>query len=279
MKKVLIKILVAVVVLVIVVAVMVHLLGDRALKVGIETAATKVLNVGVTVGDVSLSLLKGTLDLNNLLISNPAGYEHPNLLELDNAHVDVGVTSLLGDTVIIEEVKLDGVTVVIEQKGLSNNLNVVLASLPAGGGQEAKPEEEAAAGKELQIANLEITHVKVKVKLLPIPGRVDTVELNLAPIKMTNLGSGEKMDTAKLTGIILSAIAKGVADEGAGVLPTELVGPITSTLTEQGAVFVETGQKVLEGSTELGKGVLDTGTDVGETAVDALKGIFGGKKK
>ena len=96
---------------------------------------------------------------------------------------------------------------------------------------------------------------------------------------MTNLGSGEKMDTAKLTGIILSAIAKGIANEGAGVLPIELVGPITSTLTEQGAVFVETGQKILEGSTELGKGVLDTGTDIGETAVDAIKGIFGGKKK
>jgi hypothetical protein len=277
MKKILIKILVAILIVVVVAAALVHFLGDRALKVGIETAATKVLGVGVTVGDISLSLLKGTLDLNNLMVSNPAGYEHPNLLELGNGHVDVGVMSLLGDTVNIEDIRLDGITVVIEQKGLSNNLNVVLASLPAGGAKEAKPKEKAAEGaegKKLQIANLEVTNVKVKVKLLPIPGRSDTIELSLAPIKMTNLGSGEKMDTAKLTEKVLSAIAKGVAQEGAGVLPKELVGPLKSTLTEKGAVFVETGKKVLGESTELGKDVLDKSKGIGEGAVDALKGIF-----
>jgi len=279
MKKILIKILVAILIVVVAAAALVHFLGDRALKVGIETAATKVLGVGVTVGDVSLSLLSGTLDLNNLVISNPDGYEHPNLLELGNGHVNVGVTSLLSDTVNIEDIRLDGVTVTIEQKGFSNNLNVVLASLPAGGAKEAKPEEEAAEDKKLQIANLEVSNVKVKVKLLPIPGRSDTVELTLAPIRMTNLGSDEKMDTAKLTGKVLSAIAKGVAQEGADILPKELVGPIKSTLTEQGAVFVETGKKVLEESTELGKDVLDKSKGIGDGAVDALKGLFGGDKK
>jgi hypothetical protein len=273
MRKIVITILVLILVLVLVAAAVVHFAGDRALKIGIETAATKVLGVGVTVGDASFSVLAGTLDLNNLVVSNPAGYEHPNLLELGNAHVNVGVTSLLGDTVIIEDIRLDGVTVVIEQKGLSNNLNVVLASLPAGGAKEDRPEEGATEGKELQIANLEISNVKVKVNLL-IPGKADTLELNLAPIKMTNLGSGERIDTAKLTGKIFSAIATGVAQEGAGVLPTELVGPIKSTLTEQGAVFVETGKKVLEESTELGKDVVEQGKDIGKGAVDALKGIF-----
>ena len=274
MKKALITILVGILVLVVIVAVLVNLLGDRALKVGIETAATKVLGVGVAVDDVSLSLLGGTLDLSGLVINNPAGYERPTLLELGNAHVDVDVKSLLSDTVKIKDIMLDGITVVIEQKGLSNNLNVVLGAIPSGTGQEDKPEPEQAPGKKLQIANLEISNVKVKVKLLPIPGHADTVELTLAPIRMTNLGSGEKLDTAKLTGKVLSAIAKGVAQEGAGILPTELIGPIKSTLTEQGAVFVETGKKVIEESTELGKDVLDKGKGIGEGAVDALKGIF-----
>jgi hypothetical protein len=279
MKKALITILVGILILVVIVAVLVNLLGDRALKVGIETAATKVLGVGVTVKDVSLSLFAGTLDLNGLVINNPAGYEHPTLLELGTAHVDVDVKSLLSDTVKIEDITLDGVTVVIEQKGLSNNLNVVLAAIPSGTQQEDKPKQEQAPGKKLQIANLEVSNVKVKVKLLPIPGRADTVELTLAPIKMTNLGSDEKLDTAKLTGKVLSAIAKGVAQEGADLLPKELIGPIKSTLTEQGAVVVETGKKVLEESKDLGKDVLEEGKGIGEGAVDALKGIFGGGDK
>ena len=73
---------------------------------------------------------------------------------------------------------------------------------------------------------------------------------------------------------MLSAIAKGVAREGTDILPSELIGPIKSTLTEQGAVFVETGKKVIEESTELGKDVLDKGKGIGEGAVDALKSIF-----
>ncbi len=273
MKKALITILVAILIVVVIVAVLVNLLGDRALKVGIETAATKVLGVGVAVDDVSLSLLGGTLDLSGLVINNPAGYEHPTLLELGNAHVDVDVKSLLSDTVNIEDITLDGITVVIEQKGLSNNLNVVLAAIPSGTGQEDKPGQQATS-KKLLIANLEVTNVKVKVKLLPIPGRADTIELSLAPIRMTNLGSGEKLDTAKLTGKVLSAIAKGVAQEGTDILPTEIIGPIKATLTEQGAVFVETGKKVIEESTELGKELLDKGIDVGQEALDSIKGIF-----
>lgn len=274
MKKALITILVAILIVVVIVAVLVNRFGDRALKVGIETAATKVLGVAVTVEDVSLSLFGGTLDLKGLVISNPAGYEHPNLLELGTAHVDVDVKSLLSDTVNIEEIRLDGVTVVIEQKGLSNNLNVVLAAIPSGAQQEDKPEQERAPGKKLQIANLEVSNVKVKVKLLPIPGRADTVELNLAPIKMTNLGSDKKLDTAMLTGKILTAIAKGVAQQGAGVLPKEITGQIKSTLTEQGAIVIETGKKVIEESKDLGKDVIEKGKDVGQDALDALKGIF-----
>jgi len=279
MKKVLITILVAILIVVVIVVVLVNRFGDRALKVGIETAATKVLGVGVTVEDVSLSLFGGTLDLNSLVINNPAGYEHPNLLELGTAHVEVDVKSLLSDTVSIKDIKLDGVTVVIEQKGLTNNLNVVLASIPSGAEQEEKPEQEQAAGKKLRIANLEVSNVKVKVKLLPIPGRADTVEFSLAPIKMTNLGSDKKLDTAMLTGKILTAIAKGVAQEGAGVLPTELVGPIKSTLTEQGAIVVETGKKVLEESQKLGKDVIEKGKDVGQDAVEALRGLLKGRDK
>jgi len=279
MKKALVTILVAVLIVVVVVGVLVTLLGDRAIKIGIETAATKVLGVDVTVEDVSLSLLGGALDLNSLVINNPAGYEHPALLELSDAHVEVDVKSLLSDTVNIKDVKLDGVTVVIEQKGLTNNLKEVLSSIPSGAEAEEQPEGEQESGKQLRIANLEISNVKVKVKLLPIPGKADTVELTLAPIKMTNLGGDKKLDTAKLAAKVLTAIAKGVAQQGTNVLPTEIIGPIKSTLTAQGAIVVETGKKVLGESQKLGEDVMEKGKGIGEGAVDAIKGIFGGDKE
>ena len=272
MRKKLITILAVILVLVLVAAVMVHFVGDRVLKAGIETAATKTLGVDVMVGDASFSVLGGTLDLGELVISNPPDYQHPNLLELGKAHVDVDVKSLLGDTVNIEQIKLDGVTMVVEQKGLTNNLNKVLGSIPAGTGE--KGGKVKSEGKKLHITNLEVVNVKVRVKLLPIPGRADTVELNLAPIRITNLGSDNKLDTAVLTGKVLTAIAKGIAREGTDVLPKELTGQIKSTLTEQGELILETGKEVIEQSKDLGKDAIEKGKDIGRDAVDALRDIF-----
>jgi hypothetical protein len=272
MRKKLITILAVILVLVLVAAVIVHFVGDRVLKAGIETAATKTLGVDVMVGDASFSVFAGTLDLGELVISNPPDYQHPNLLELGKAHVDVDIKSLLGDTVNIEQIKLDGVTMVVEQKGLTNNLNKVLGSIPAGTGE--KGGKDKSEGKKLHIANLEVVNVKVRVKLLPIPGRADTVELNLAPIRMTNLGSDNKLDAAVLTGKVLTAIAKGIAREGTDVLPKELTGQIKSTLTEQGELILDTGKEVIEQSKDLGKDAVEKGKDIGQDAVDALKGIF-----
>jgi len=106
-------------------------------------------------------------------------------------------------------------------------------------------------------------NVNVKVKLLPLPGRADTVKLKLDPIKMTNLGKGSKLDTAKLTGKVLAAIAAGVAEQGAGIFPEDVIGPIKSVFGESGKVFIESGKGLLEGGKDVGKGV-----------TDALKGLF-----
>ena len=70
----------------------------------------------------------------------------------------------------------------------------------------------------------------VQAKLLPIPGKADTVTLKLDPIIMTDLGSDDKMDVAKLTGKILLAIATGVAKQGVGLLPDSVTDAMGTTL-------------------------------------------------
>jgi hypothetical protein len=73
------------VILILIVAVLaVDIFADHALKLGIETAATKTLNVGVSVADVDLAIMAGKLGLNNLLINNPPGYQHDRLLNKRN---------------------------------------------------------------------------------------------------------------------------------------------------------------------------------------------------
>ncbi|MEE9370398.1 MAG: AsmA family protein [Sedimentisphaerales bacterium] len=261
-------VLIVVLLVILVVALAIDIFAERALKMAIETAATKTLNVGVSVGEIDLSIIGGKLGISNLVISNPPGYQHDRLLELKDAQIEVDIGSLLGDTVNIKQFKLDGVRVVMEQRGISgNNLQDVIKAIPSEPKAETEPGKP---GKKLQIDNLEISNITVDVKLLPVPGKADTVTMKLTPIRMTDLGSDEKLDTAILSAKILLAIANGIAEQGTDVLPKEMVSTMKSTLSEKldlGKTTAKEGEKLLE-----------EGKDAGKELVEGFKGLLKQKK-
>lgn len=268
-------------VLLIVVVIAINLFADSAVKMAIESAGTKALQVGVAVDSVNLSILGGKIGFQNLVIDNPPGYEHKQLLELNEAKIAVEIGSLLTDIINIKDIRLDGVNMVLEQKGItSNNLQDIMKSLPA---KDKEPSEPG--GKKLHIDSLEITNTRVNVKLLPIPGKADTLTLTLAPIKMTDLGGENDIDTVALTRKVLLAIAGGIAEQGVGVLPKEMLGSLASLLDKLGALpaaFLDKGGKLLEAGTDLGKTTVEAGKDIGgdikKGADDVRKGITDGLK-
>lgn len=254
--------LAAVLVLVIVVLTAINLFADLVLKMGIESAASRALNVGVSVGDIKLSIIGGRIDIENLLINNPPGYQHDKLLELKKTKIKIEAATLLSDTVNIKEINLEGANIVLEQRGISgNNLQDIVNSL---GTKEKK--ESSPGGKKLHIENLEISDITVNVKLLPVPGKVDTITLKLSPIRMSNLGSDNKLDTARLSGKILLAIADGLAKQGTGKLPSELIDTMKSTLSRT----IELGEAA---SKEGGK-IIEAGKDIGQEVTEGLKGLL-----
>jgi hypothetical protein len=226
-RKVVRIVLLAVVILVIVVAAAIRLFADRAVKMGIEKAGSKALNVGVK--------------FQNLAIDNPPHYQQEKLLELKDAYIAVNVRSLLSDVVNIKDIKLVGANLVVEQKGISsNNLRDIMKSIPS--------------GKKLHIDNLELSEVTVRVKLLPVSGKSDTVTLKLKPIKMTDLGGDNKLDVAGLSRKILLALAGGVAEQGEGVLPDEIIGSLSDQLKRLGALsgaWLDEGGRILKEGTDL----------------------------
>ncbi|MCK5172203.1 MAG: hypothetical protein KAR47_02360, partial [Planctomycetes bacterium] len=202
-KKVVTGIIAVLVALILIIFIAIGLFGGKMVEAGVEIGASNALGVPVTLDSASLSLLAGKLKLEGLEVSNPPGFEYEKLLTMGLAHVNVSLTSLASDTVEIQDMIFDDVALVIEQKGMKTNLQTILDSMPEAEPKEepkepAEPEAEEKPAKNLKIANLEIKNVEVKVKLLPIPGKTDTITFKLAPIKMTDLGSDDKMTVAKL---------------------------------------------------------------------------------
>jgi uncharacterized protein involved in outer membrane biogenesis len=224
-----------------------RLFGDNLIKKGIIKGASSALKVQVELGSVNLWVLGGSVNLKDLVVHNPQGYELPNLMKLGGASVKVRIGSLMSDKVDIDYIILDNIEVSIEQKGFSTNLNDVLKSLPKSEKKAPAPSEPAAPGKKLYIKTLEINNVTVNAKLLPIQGKSSEVTFKIAPIKMTDLGSDNKLDVATLTGKILEAIAEGVAKQGADLLPADVTGSLKSGLGKTGEAVQSTGKKIGEG--------------------------------
>jgi len=274
------NILLVILIVVLVAAIVVNIFADLAVKLGIEAAATKALNVGVSVGDVDLSILGGRLDIANLSINNPPGYKYDKMLELGSGKIQVKTSSLLSDTIKVKELDLDGIDLVIEQKNITNNnINDVINSISS---QEKKQrqdkEKPGPAGKNIQVERLRIANVTVKAKLLPVPGKADTVTLKLSPIEMNNLGTDSKMDTIELSRRIMVAIADGAAREGAGILPDSLINTMSSALAQTeiwGKMAAGEGKKLIDA----GKDVVDTGKDLGKVITEGIKDLFKPKKQ
>jgi hypothetical protein len=257
--KVLYIIIAVLVGLLLLIVVAVGLFANSAVKKAVEVGGTKALKVDVTLGKADLSILGGELGLKELTIKNPAGYQHDTLLKLNSGIIKVVVGSLLSNQVRIKEIKLDGMNLVLEQKGLGSNLQDIIKGMPSGDSAKAEP-----SGKKLVIDTLEISNVSVQVKLLPLPGKTDTLTLKLSPIKMKNLGSDSKLDVSTLSSKILLAIAGGIAEQGAGILPKDMLGGLGSALGKT----LDAGKEVIKGTEDLGKGL-------GE----GLKGLLKPKEK
>jgi hypothetical protein len=268
-KKMLSILAIVIVTLIVLLIVAVTVFGNQTIKMGIETGATAALKVGVSLNSAKLSILGGSAELNGLKVQNPAGYQHSEFLTMDKAAIKLKVMSVFSNTVEIEKVQFDEIQVTIEQKGVTtNNLQEILSALPKTDETAPKPEEKS-AGKQLLIKELTINGVQVKVKLLPIPGKADTVTLRLNPIVMKDLGSDKPINVAELSAKILKAIAGGITEQGKDLLPLDMIGGIGEGIAEQ-------GKKVLDTAGQAGKGVLE---GVGKGATDAINGIFQKKEK
>ena len=253
-KKIIKGILIGLLALILVIVLLFKLYGNQLLRTAIVTGAEKALQVGVRLESIDVKIVAGKVDLKSMEIDNPEGYQHPTFLKLGHAYMDLNVSSLTSDTIEMDMVQLENINLVIEQKGKTNNLKEILSNLPKSESTEPEPTEEGAA-KNFRIKVLEINNVEVKAKLLPTPGRADTVTLRLKPIRLENLGTKEKIDAADLTAKILKAISKGIAEQGTGILPTEMIGSIGDELGKQGEALIK-GSK-----------------DIGKSATDAVKGI------
>ena len=133
----------------------------------------------------------GTLTIKDFILGNPKGYSSPYALKLSHLHVDVGMTTLFSKKLLVERVEVKGVELNYETSVLSNNIKDIQQNVERVAGKVEKAEKKGdAPGKPLQVDYLELRGITAWV--IVKGSKVVQAPLPVAPIVMTNLGTGEE---------------------------------------------------------------------------------------
>jgi uncharacterized protein involved in outer membrane biogenesis len=255
----------------------------RIVKVGVEKGGTAALEVQTTLESASVSLLGGSLALNGLNLGSPEGFEE-SMFSVDHTHVDVDMGSLRSDTIIVNEVVIDGASITLEFAGAHTNWGKLMEGL--GGAEEAEtdeppPADDAEAGRKLVISRILFTNGRVTVAGIPIAGQAS---VPLPRVELTDIGRDDG-GTAQPTSVrralreSIGSLYVAVVDAAGSILPAEQLKAVAQeaagVLGDAGAAAVAGAAKAAGAAGAAAKGAArtagDTAGGLGESAAGAAE--------
>jgi hypothetical protein len=249
---------------------------DRAILKGFNALAPNALGVPASLEDVRLRILRGSLSLSGLHLGNPEGYKTPGLLDLASVKVQVDNASLSTDTLVVNEIAIDGLVLTYEKGLLNSNLGALIdllggdetADLPDEPKDETPAEEPAddKPAKKVVIEKLSITGARMNFSITGAAALTGggSIPIPLPDIVLTDLGK-EKDKSGGIT--VVEAIREILA---------AIAGAAGSAIAGSAQLIGDTFGAVGDGVWAVGKGTADVGANVVGGVLGAVG--LGGKK-
>jgi hypothetical protein len=266
-------------------------------KVGVEKGGTYAMGVKTTLGSADIGVFSGKAALSDLKVANPVGFKAEQFLGLGSGAVQVSLQSLREPVVEIPKLEMNVIRVSLEKKDGKTNYKVILDNLAKlsgkagdGGGSSPSGGEE----KKFIVRDLQIRDVRVSVDMLDAGLPVGAIVVPIDRIELKDIGTQSKgLPLADVAGIVVRAILATAAENGQGIIPTDILGDLQGQLSALGSlsdlgvkleshVGKELEKAAQQAQDAVKKGVEDAAKGVEEGlkkgVEDGLKGIFGGDK-
>ena len=232
---------------------------NALVKIGVETMGPKVVGVPVTLEDVDLSLLSGgtamRASLNQLLIKNPEGYETAHAFSFPNIQIEVDRSSVLTDTIIVEEVLIVGPDITFEGSLLGSNLSDILDNVKRNTRSRSDDEAEEKEGTHEEESERDVHVKKVSVKDAKITlslfgGPSETIQVPLPDFELRDIGNpsgGTSLQqvSAKIFEAMYAAIIKTVV-KSEKLIP-KAFEPLSRATKDLGKAAEKVGRELLKG--------------------------------
>ena len=176
---------------------------DKIVKNLIIDQGNQTLGQEVSVGKIDTSILGSSIKISNVEIKNLDGFKNKNIIQIKNINANFAFTSLFKDTIVINDINIDGATlyyeVLINNKEVKDNVSLFKPALKNSASSSSK---ETEASKELESKNqskkknkdflinqLTINNTKINAfsEFLDI-----NKDINLNKMSFNNVGTAEK---------------------------------------------------------------------------------------
>lgn len=253
-KKLLLALLGLAVIGIIVIALFGSKMLNSGIKKGVETFGPRVTQTSVTLGAVDISVFSGAGKLTGLNVGNPEGFKSENIFALGEIDVDVQVSSLLSDKIIVEHVIIKNPAISYETRLSNSNVKQLLKNIEAFTGPSAPAEDvpaeetpESGPGKQVVIRKVIVEGATVYVGVLGVGQAIP-----LPRIELNDIGENRKMSIADAIDLVVSEVMKAI-------------GP---AIANAGGMLKDGGKALLDGAV--------TGDESAvKKAGDSIKSLFG----
>lgn len=193
----------------------------------IEEQGSAATQTSVTVSGVDIKLREASAALSGLSVANPEGFPG-KALELGGFSVKLDAGSLRDDTIVVNDITVDGARINVLQQGGSNNLQELMSNLQGEATEEAPASE--GGGKKIIIDQFTLSGASASVSIAELN---ETREVKLPTIVVRDIGRGTNGATSAqiareiLKPIIEKAISSATAasvKEAAGKKIGDAVG-------------------------------------------------------
>jgi len=228
-------------------------------KVAVERGVEFVTGLKLRVSGFSVGVFKSRINIADLKLYNPKGFEDKVMVDLPNVYVDYDLPSIFKGKLHLRDIRLHlkEFSIIKNKEGVVNleSLKVVQAQKEESKAK-AKPKSKAKA-PDIQIDNLELKIGKVIYK--------DYSKPEEPSVKEYNINIDEKYYNITNTNAVLSIVLVKILSK------TAIAGLVNLDLKGLGSIASDTAEKATKAVGEAGKSI----TEAAGKLKDSLKLPFG----
>lgn len=209
---------------------------DDFIKQQIETQGSKITNQTVLVKSVDMKLTKGSGAINGFSLSNPEQYKYPLAFSFETILLDINISSLTEDTIVIDEIRINDPKAFVElttsgTANLSDILKDIEKNIPKSDETAVETEDSTQSEPNIRVSKVILSGTNLSLDLSALGNKEH--QLTLPDINLSNVGGEKGLPASELGAEIAKQALSSIWKEAKSVQKQKIKDKVKDKLKEK----------------------------------------------